>query len=113
MNLNTQSTGYCITLAPPPLSLPSLKMTARSYSLTTLTVKRRERGRVARQSSTENSAISSAMQPWYCHYLHNSELLYYRALWVARQSESEDAKTELEGGGGRVLVLRPRPLLVQ
>ena len=34
-------------LAPPDRSLPSLKMTARSYSWTTLIVYRREKGSVA------------------------------------------------------------------
>ena len=39
--------------APPDRSLPSLKMTALSYSWTTFTVKRRERGKVTMMSITE------------------------------------------------------------
>ena len=38
--------------APPVSSRPSLKMTALSYSWTTLIVKRRERGRVPRMMRT-------------------------------------------------------------
>ena len=39
--------------APPDSSRPSLKMTARSYSWTTFTVKRRESGKVTMMSKTE------------------------------------------------------------
>ena len=41
--------------APPALSLPSLKMTALSYSWTTLTHMKRERGRVARNRRNETA----------------------------------------------------------
>ena len=42
-------------LAPPDRSLPSLKMTALSYSWTTLTAKMREKGSVVMISTTENT----------------------------------------------------------
>ena len=42
-------------LAPPDTSLPSLKMTALSYSWTTLTAKKRLKGRVVIINTTENT----------------------------------------------------------
>ena len=44
-------------LAPPDRRRPSLKMTALSYSWTTLTEAAREQGRVSRISRTENRVI--------------------------------------------------------
>ena len=41
--------------APPDTSLPSLKITALSYSWTTLTAKMREKGSVVMISTTENT----------------------------------------------------------
>ena len=49
--------------APPDKSLPSLKMTALSYSCTTLTVKRRERGKVTRMRMTEARVRRLAHRP--------------------------------------------------
>ena len=49
--------------APPDRSLPSLKMTARSYSWTTLTVKRRDRGKVTMIRSTEARVSRFAHTP--------------------------------------------------
>ena len=42
-------------LAPPVSSLPSLKMTALSYSWTTFTTKKREKGRVVVRRMTEQT----------------------------------------------------------
>ena len=50
-------------LAPPVSSLPSLKMTALSYSWTTLTVKRRLRGRVPRMMRTEAMVMRKEQTP--------------------------------------------------
>ena len=49
--------------APPGLSLPSLKITALSYSCTTLIQRKREAGRVTITSSMDNRASSRAQTP--------------------------------------------------
>ena len=43
--------------APPATRRPSLKMTARSYSCTTLTVNKREVGRVTKIRKIDNNVI--------------------------------------------------------
>ena len=50
-------------LAPPVRSLPSLKMTALSYSWTTLTTKSIERGSVMMMKKSERTVIASAQRP--------------------------------------------------
>ena len=49
--------------APPGLSLPSLKITALSYSCTTLIQRKREAGRVTITSNMDNRASSEAQTP--------------------------------------------------
>ena len=51
------------TFAPPFLSLPSLKMTALSYSFTTLIQREREAGRVTITNSMDSRASSKAQTP--------------------------------------------------
>ena len=50
-------------LAPPGLILPSLKMTALSYSCTTLMQRKREMGRVIITTSKDNKDNSREQQP--------------------------------------------------
>ena len=49
--------------APPGLSLPSLKMTALSYSWTTFIQRKREAGRVTITSNMDSRANSEAQTP--------------------------------------------------
>ena len=50
-------------LAPPDLSLPSLKITALSYSCTTLMQRQSEMGRVIITTSMDNKERSREQQP--------------------------------------------------
>ena len=81
-------------LAPPGLSLPNLKMTALSYSCTTLIQRQREIGRVASTSSRDNRASSSAQQPGPAESAENNE--YYMYMRWSLTSDGEKSFKSLQ-----------------